>query len=139
MRCLEIGPKKGRIPGPFNQSTPVAIRDIPMGRDTMLSMTMPMYRRHECRVTGDFVVHLTPLETELLSTLLVLYPRPVTVGDLIEAVYTGEDGGPLWADDIVTNGMRSLAHKVGSYRFEVNGRYIGYRLLQCADDVKRAA
>lgn len=103
----------------------------------MISMTWPQYKRHECRISGEYIIPLSPMETELLSTLLVLYPRPATIGELIEAAYPNPDIEPDWAEDIVGGGMRSLARKLGTFRFRIEDRYIGFRLLQ-EPDLRRA-
>jgi DNA-binding response OmpR family regulator len=100
-------------------------------------MTWPQYRRRQCTV-GDFTIDLSPLETELLSTLLIRYPAPMRVGELIEVVYPNPDAEPDWAASVITKALRSLAHKVGAFRLEFVQR-VGYRLCQVPDDIARAA
>lgn len=104
----------------------------------MITMTWPQYLRRQCSI-GDFTINLSPLETELLSTLLIRYPCPMTVAELVEVVYEDPDFEPKWAEDIITGGMRSLARKVGSFRIEINGRYVGYRLCQVPADATKVA
>lgn len=101
-------------------------------------MTWPEYRRRQCRI-GAFLIGLTHVETELLSTLLVRYPQPVTLGELIEALYPDPDHEPDEAETIVIERMRKLASKVGAFRIKGGRRYRAYWLCQRAEDVRIAA
>lgn len=101
-------------------------------------MTWPEYRRRQCRI-GAFVIGLTLLETELLSTLLVCYPKPVTLGELIEAIYPDPDFEPDDAEAQIAEGMRRLARKVGAFRIQGNGRSRAYWLRQRPEDISVAA
>lgn len=58
-------------------------------------MTMPMARRHQVSVDGRLIA-LTPAETELVATLLMLRPRPLTSRQLIDLIHADDpEGGPL--------------------------------------------
>jgi DNA-binding winged helix-turn-helix (wHTH) protein len=104
----------------------------------MITMTWPQYLRHQCRI-GDFIISLSPMETELLSTLLIRYPGPVTIRELIEIVYDDPEQEPEWAESTVYGAIRQLAHKIGKFRIETTCR-LGYRLCQFpSDSVKIAA
>lgn len=102
----------------------------------MISMTWPQYKRSECQVSGEFIVSLSPLETEILSTLLLRYPEPVSVNDLIEAVYLDADTEPDWAESTIYQALRHIAHKVGTFRIATH-RGIGFRVVQAAGDLRR--
>jgi hypothetical protein len=104
----------------------------------MISMTWPEYQRQQCRV-GAFVIQLTFLETELLSTLLIRYPEPVTLAELIEIAFPDPDLEPQNAETAVSDRMRNLARKIGAFRIKNNGRYRGYWLCQRPEDMKAAA
>lgn len=101
-------------------------------------MTWPEYRRRQCRI-GDFTVPLTAVETEMLSTLLIRYPEPVTLAELIDVVYPDPDLEPEDAKGSVAERMRALARKVGAFRITYNGRFRGYWLCQRPEDVGVAA
>lgn len=101
-------------------------------------MTWPQYRRRQCSI-GDFVIGLTPVETELLSTLLIRYPEPVTLDELIGVVYPDPDLEPEHAEGGVADRMRNLARKVGAFRITNKGRFRGYWLCQRPEDVSIAA
>lgn len=104
----------------------------------MISMTWPQYLRHRCRI-GDFIVHLSPMETDLLSTLLIRYPNPVTIKELIDVVYPDPDAEPEYPEGQIVQRMIHLARKVGTFRIDNAGRTIGYRLFQTPEDLRRAA
>jgi hypothetical protein len=103
----------------------------------MISMTWPQYLRRECRI-GDFLIPLSPIETELLLVLLVRYPAPVTVGELIDAIYPDPDREPEFADDQIRQSVRRLARRVGTFRIFACDR-LGYRICQRACDPQRWA
>lgn len=104
----------------------------------MITMTWPQYRRCQCRI-GNWIVPLSPTETELLSTLLIRYPNPVTVNELVEIIYPNPDAGPEYPEDQIEQGMRRLARKVGTFRIGNCGRFMGYRLYQIPRDAQFAA
>lgn len=70
-------------------------------------MTWPQYLRRECTFNGD-VIKLGRVQTEILSTLLMRSPAPVSASDLIEAVYPNPDKEPDWADSCI----KVLVHRV---------------------------
>lgn len=92
--------------------------------NAMITMTWPQYLRHECRVTA----RLSPQESELLSTLLVRHPRPVTTAELIEAIWPDPDHEAEFAQSRVWALVCSIGRKIGAGRIEHDG--IGYRLNQ---------
>ncbi len=100
----------------------------------MISMTWPQYLRRECRIE-DFVVSLSPIETELLAVLLIRYPAITPVEQLVEAVYSNPDEGPEWPEDQIFQKMRSLSRKVGTFRIQNIGRSFGYMLFQTPADL----
>lgn len=79
------------------------------------------------------------MEAELLSTLLIRYPNPVTIRELIEVVYPDPDTEPDYPEGQIVQRMMHLARKIGTFRIDNAGRAIGYRLYQCPSDVKAAA
>ena len=101
-------------------------------------MTWPQYRRRQCSI-GDFVIGLTDVETELLSTLLIRYPEPVGLDELIDVAYPNPDLEPEDAAFAVADRMRKLARKLGIFRIKNNGRYRGYWLCQRPEDMRDAA
>lgn len=104
----------------------------------MISMTWPQYRRRQCAI-GEFVIQLSRIETELLFALLVRYPQPITLGELVEFIYPNPDMEPEAAETAVVQRMHKLARKVGAFRIVTNGRYRGYSLCQRPEDVRLAA
>jgi hypothetical protein len=104
----------------------------------MITMTWPQYRRGQCSV-GDWTVDLSAMEAELLSILLIRYPNPVTVGDLVGIVYQDPDAEPEYPEDQIVQRMNHLARKIGTFRIDNCGRVIGYRLCQYPSDAKVAA
>jgi DNA-binding response OmpR family regulator len=104
----------------------------------MISMTWPEYQRRQCRI-GAFVVQLTPLETELLSALLVGYPHSVTIEALIESAYPDPDSEPDDAEATIIEGIRKLARKIGAFRIMGNARYRAYSLRNRPEDISIAA
>jgi|EndMetStandDraft_4_1072995.scaffolds.fasta_scaffold129243_1 DNA-binding winged helix-turn-helix (wHTH) protein len=101
-------------------------------------MTWPQYRRNQCSIES-FVIDLTDVEAELLSILLVRYPEPVMLDDLIGAAYPDPDLEPDDARGAVTERMRNLARKLGAFRIKTNGRFRGYWLCQKPEDIGIAA
>lgn len=101
-------------------------------------MTWPQYLRNECSI-GEFVIRLTEGEAQLLSTLLVRYPEPVRLDDLIETLYPNPDLEPEDAEGVVSERMRNLARKIGTFRINNCGRYRGYWLCQRPEDAPMAA
>lgn len=85
----------------------------------MISMTWPQYLRGECRVSG-FTVRLSPQEAELLSEMLVRYPREVKEEELVAALWPDPETEPEWA---LAN-LRALVHRV---RHKIGGFRIGNR------------
>lgn len=85
-------------------------------------MTWPQYLRRECSVTAQ----LSPQENELISTLLVRHPQPVTTGELVEALWPDPDSEPGLPEARVGNVIASIRRKVGSGHVRHDGR--GYRL-----------
>ena len=101
-------------------------------------MTWPQYRRGECSI-DHWIIGLSRAETELLSTLLIRYPAPVTVRDLIEIVYPDPDAEPECPEAQIVQQMSRLTRKIGAFRLENHGRRIGYRLCQFPHDTRVAA
>jgi DNA-binding response OmpR family regulator len=101
----------------------------------MITMTWPQYRRSQCSI-GDWTVDLSPIEAELLSTLLLRYPNPVTINELVDIVYPDPDSEPDYPEGQIVQRMMHLARKIGTFRLDNCGRSIGYRLYQCPDDAK---
>ena len=104
----------------------------------MITMTWPQYRRSQCSIE-DWVIDLSPMEAELLSTLLIRYPSPVTIREMIEIVYPDPDAEPDYPETQIVQRMAQLARKIGAYRIGNGGRAIGYRLFQLPADARRAA
>jgi len=101
----------------------------------MITMTWPQYRRSQCTI-GNWTVDLSPIEAELLSTLLVRYPNPVTINELIEIVYPDPDAEPECPAGQIVQRMMHLARKIGTFRIDNCGKTIGYRLYQCPSDAR---
>lgn len=97
----------------------------------MITMTWPQYQRCECRLT----VSLSHLEREMLSTLLIHYPLAVSIPDLIDAVYPDPDTDPLTAD----RQIECIAGRLRRKGIRIARDRRGYRLIQCAADLRRAA
>lgn len=104
----------------------------------MITMTWPQYRRQQCAVEG-FVLSLSAQETELLATLLLRYPNPVTIQELIVEVYPDPWDEPEYPEGQIVQRMMHLARKVGMFRIVNGGRTIGYRLIQHPGELRRAA
>lgn len=81
---------------------------------SMITMTWPQYRRRQCSV-GNWIVKLSPTETELLSTLLIRYPNPVTITELVEAVYPDPDAEPEYPEVHIV--QRMCTSRARSERF----------------------
>lgn len=77
----------------------------------MISMTMPQYRRRECRYRGE-TVKLTPTETEIVSTLLALRGRCVPRQELIEILWPNPDDEPEWSYNQIAQYIRRLRRKL---------------------------
>jgi DNA-binding response OmpR family regulator len=93
-----------------------------------IKMTWPQYKRQECQL-GGFVILLSPQETELLFLLLVRYPTPIMVSEIIEWVWPHPDFEPNTAENNCRHLIRQLRLKLG--KFHVTGRTnFGYRLAQ---------
>ncbi|MBW8752800.1 MAG: helix-turn-helix domain-containing protein [Sphingomonadales bacterium] len=82
---------------------------------------------------------MTPVEAELLSTLLMRYPNPVTVKELVDIIYPDPDAEPDHPEGRIVQKMIHLARKIGTFRIANRGRTLGYRLCQYPSDVKVAA
>ncbi len=93
-------------------------------------MTWPQYRRRECRV----VAALSPLEAELIATLLLRYPAPVSTAELIEAIYPDPDVEPDSAVTQIHALVRKAGHKIG--RRHIAASPLGYRLVQRPADLR---
>lgn len=76
-----------------------------------ISMTMPQYRRRECTYRGQ-TVKLTPTETEIVSTLLVLRGRHVPFNDLIEILWPNPDEEPDYAYNTINKFLTFLRRKL---------------------------
>lgn len=90
----------------------------------MISMTWPQYLRRECRITAQ----LSPQESELLSTLLVRHPCPVTTSELIEALWPDPEREAERAEARIHCLVLSLRGKIGRDRISFDN--VGYRLCQ---------
>lgn len=90
-------------------------------------MTWPQYLRGECSVSG--IVKLSPMEADVLLALLVRYPEPVPVGDLIECCYPDPDAEPDWAEGNIHAAIARLRRTLGDQFLKDHCR-LGYRLLQ---------
>lgn len=97
-------------------------------------MTWPQYLRNECSVE-NFVIHLSPQETELLSTLLMRYPNPVPAIDLLEVVYPNPDDEPEHPENVIAQRMIFLGRKLGTFRIQNEGAGRGYKLYQTQADL----
>ena len=86
-------------------------------------MTWPQYLRRECNVTA----RLSRREAELLATLLMRHPGPVSTSDLIEALYPDPDSEPEFPESEVRRVVSRLRAKVGRNHI-VQARSGGYRL-----------
>lgn len=80
--------------------------------DNKISMTWPQYKRRECTFKGK-VIKLTNHETELLSTLLIHYPRPVTREQLVESLYCFNDDEPDFSYNCISQFLTRLRKKLG--------------------------
>lgn len=92
----------------------------------MIAMTWPQYLRRECTAWG-FVVRLSRLQAEVLSTLLMRFPFTVPITDLIEA--TWPDNEPDHSKSALHRIIRDLRIKLGGFHI-IGRRCFGYRLAQ---------
>lgn len=76
-----------------------------------ISMTMPQYRRRECTYRGQ-TVKLTPTETEIVSTLLVLRGRCISREDLLVILWPNPDEEPDWASNMISVYLCRLKEKL---------------------------
>ena len=76
-----------------------------------ISMTMPQYRRRECTFNGQ-TVKLTPTETEIVSTLLVLRGRCVRKSELVEILFPNPDDEPDWFNNWISVYLCRLKDKL---------------------------
>jgi len=89
-------------------------------------MTWPQYLRHECTAWG-FRVRLSRLQTAVLAVLLMRFPAPVPVADIVEAT---------WPDEEPDNSITRVAELIGELRRKLGGFHIiarpgfGYQLQQ---------
>ncbi len=83
---------------------------------------------HECEV-DDRIVHLTPRETQVLTTLIHAGPRPVSKTELLHSVWGLDFEGDANVVDVY---IRYLRQKLGSDRVITIPR-TGYRLAEAAD------
>lgn len=96
-------------------------------------MTWPQYLRRECTVCG-FHVGLSDLQAEILLVLLLRYPGPVPLADLVEACWhdaqwADADAEPSSAENTALTTLNHLRGKIGG--FHIKGRRnFGYRLVQ---------
>jgi DNA-binding response OmpR family regulator len=100
-------------------------------------MTWPQYLRRECRI-GEFVIKLSPQETEVLSTLLMRYPDSLTVTELIEAVWPDADHEPDYAVALIGQHIWHLRQKLGFFRIG-SCRGFGYHLVQSPKDMVKTS
>lgn len=102
-----------------------------------VSMTWPQYQRRECTACG-FKVRLSEMQAEILLVLLLRYPGPVPVPDMIEAAWhdaqwRDPDAEPSSAYNTVQLTLQHLRAKIGG--FHIHGRRTyGYRLVQHPGD-----
>jgi DNA-binding response OmpR family regulator len=75
----------------------------------LVTMTMPQFRRQECVVDGR-IVNLSPLQTELLSILLIRRGAYSTYSLLIELAYP--DYEPDWAHNSLRVTLYHLRAKI---------------------------
>lgn len=92
----------------------------------MISMTWPQYLRQECRVC-DWIVALTRRETEILLLLLMRYPNPVPMEDIISFVWPEPDLEPDIAAESVHRSLHNLRAMVGRQRI-VHRQGFGFEL-----------
>lgn len=92
----------------------------------MISMTWPQYQRREC--SAFIKVKLSRMEAELLSTLLARRPAPLTINDLIEAIYPDPNAEPDFAVQMTHRVIGRLRRKLGSHYIERTA--MGYRLAR---------
>lgn len=95
----------------------------------MISMTWPQYLRNECSV-GDFKVHLSQQETEVLSVMLMRYPLPTDILTLIEAVWPIPDFEPEAAYPSIYQALHRLRYKLGAFRIAPSGHFGWFDLVQ---------
>ena len=88
----------------------------------MISMTWPQYMRGECSATAQ----LSRMETEVLSTLLLRHPAPVSLHQMIEAIYPDPDRQAEYATRAVPVFVMRLRNKIG--RDQILTTPQGYRL-----------
>lgn len=96
-------------------------------------MTWPQYKRRECTACG-FPVRLSGLQAEVLLVLMLRYPGPVSISDLVEACWhdaqwADPDAEPSTAANTVQLTITHLRGKIGG--FHIKGRVTyGYQLVQ---------
>jgi DNA-binding response OmpR family regulator len=73
-------------------------------------MSLPQYARHEVSLDGR-AVHLSPLETEMVATLLVASPYGVSYETLIECMWPDPDLSPLTIKTCVSVHVARLRNK----------------------------
>ena len=93
-----------------------------------IQMTWPQYLRHECQI-GAFIVPLSPIQTELLLLLMLRYPNPVTLSDMVEAAYPDPDREPDASHCCIYRHIKRLRARIGQYRI-VGRSSFGWRLIQ---------
>lgn len=96
-------------------------------------MTWPQYKRRECTACG-FRVRLSELQAEILLVLLLRYPGPVSISDLVEAcwhdaLWNDADAEPSTAESTALTTLNHLRGKIGGFHI-AGRRCFGYRLVQ---------
>lgn len=89
-----------------------------------VSMTWPQYLRQECTVRGHRI-HLPPKQLDMLLFLMLHKGKVVQRDSIVDFLWPGADGGPLWAANMIDVYLVRLRRTLGKHRFEtMHGRGI---------------